>query len=210
MDPRAVAALALGQGLSTDDAVIAVAVAKAESGYDPQAVNHNTNGTTDRGLWQINDVWTDTLVKAGTITHAEDLFTATTNARAMALIHRTSGWQPWSSDPAISAGAYRTEAADAVKHHTSKSGGYGITVPGVGSVGAGGSPTDLVPGLSGLIDAANSASRFASLLVDPRTWLRVAEVLAGLTLVVIGVVIIDRDLIASTAGTVARDAALAA
>lgn len=34
----------------------AAAVALAESGGDPNAENHNANGTVDRGLWQINSV----------------------------------------------------------------------------------------------------------------------------------------------------------
>lgn len=33
---------------------VAVAVAYAESGYNPRAYNRNTNGTVDKGLWQIN------------------------------------------------------------------------------------------------------------------------------------------------------------
>lgn len=45
------AGFAYGKGLD-----IAVAIAKAESGYDADATNLNTNGTTDYGLWQINSV----------------------------------------------------------------------------------------------------------------------------------------------------------
>lgn len=40
-----------GKGL-----VIAVAVAGAESSLDPAAEHHNTDGSTDLGLWQINSV----------------------------------------------------------------------------------------------------------------------------------------------------------
>ena len=44
----------VGKGL-----VMAIAVALAESGGDPSAVDHDANGTVDRGLWQINSVHTD-------------------------------------------------------------------------------------------------------------------------------------------------------
>lgn len=39
------------------DPNLAIRVAKCESGLNPNAVNENTDGTTDRGLYQINDYW---------------------------------------------------------------------------------------------------------------------------------------------------------
>ena len=43
-------------GFSGSALAMAVAVALAESGGDPLATDHDTNGTVDRGLWQINSV----------------------------------------------------------------------------------------------------------------------------------------------------------
>jgi hypothetical protein len=43
-------------GGNSASADIAAAVAMAESGGRSDAVNSNTNGSTDRGLWQINSV----------------------------------------------------------------------------------------------------------------------------------------------------------
>ncbi|OPL12126.1 MAG: hypothetical protein AVO38_03600 [delta proteobacterium ML8_D] len=37
--------------------VVIKAIAKAESGLDPSAVNHNKNGSYDTGLMQINSRW---------------------------------------------------------------------------------------------------------------------------------------------------------
>lgn len=41
--------------------LVAVAIALAESGGDEKAVNHNTDGSTDMGAWQINSIHTDLL-----------------------------------------------------------------------------------------------------------------------------------------------------
>lgn len=41
------------------------AIAKVESSFNPGATNHNTNGTGDTGLMQINDSWLPTLAKFG-------------------------------------------------------------------------------------------------------------------------------------------------
>jgi len=41
------------------------AIARQESSMNPKAVNENSNGTSDRGLMQINSGWWPTLAKAG-------------------------------------------------------------------------------------------------------------------------------------------------
>lgn len=56
---RDIAQFAAGAGFVGDDLVTAVAVARAESGGHPAAINtENANGSTDYGLWQINSVHT--------------------------------------------------------------------------------------------------------------------------------------------------------
>ena len=58
--------------------VLLVAIAKTESGFNPAAVNHaNDNGSSDRGMMQINDSWLPTLSKFGI--HKEQLFEPCTN-----------------------------------------------------------------------------------------------------------------------------------
>lgn len=42
-------------------AQVATAIALAESGGDASATNHNINGSTDYGLWQINSIHSDIL-----------------------------------------------------------------------------------------------------------------------------------------------------
>lgn len=62
------------------------AIAQAESGGDPNAVNTNTNGTKDRGLWQINDVW-----------GARSTFDVIANARAAVYIQKKQGLSAWAT-----------------------------------------------------------------------------------------------------------------
>jgi hypothetical protein len=66
-------------------ASLAAEVARAESGGRPGAANHNTNGTVDRGLWQINSIW-----------GAESTYNALANAKAAVSISRDgTNWSPW-------------------------------------------------------------------------------------------------------------------
>lgn len=46
----------IGAGGSHIAAPVAASIALAESGGNPNSENHNTNGSIDRGLWQINSV----------------------------------------------------------------------------------------------------------------------------------------------------------
>ncbi len=54
----AIGAVAERAGFSGSSLAMAIAVALAESGGDPQATDFDSNGTVDRGLWQINSVHT--------------------------------------------------------------------------------------------------------------------------------------------------------
>jgi hypothetical protein len=88
----AVAKLAKAAGLTCggERIAIAVAVAKAESGFRPDATNTvgNTRGI-DRGLWQINSYWHPNVSK-------ECAFSPSCNARAMYNISKKgTTWRPW-------------------------------------------------------------------------------------------------------------------
>jgi hypothetical protein len=56
LDAAAVAKMAVAVGWRGDDVRIAVAVARAESAWNPTATLLNTNGSIDHGLYQINSV----------------------------------------------------------------------------------------------------------------------------------------------------------
>jgi N-acetylmuramoyl-L-alanine amidase len=83
-----VARVAFSAGFRGEDLVIAVAVSKAESGWDPNAQHLNTNGTTDYGLWQINSVHGELLAGA----NWRDPFDNATMAR---ILQESGGWDTW-------------------------------------------------------------------------------------------------------------------
>lgn len=89
LSAKSVYDLAIAAGLSPHAAQIATAVAKVESQFNPQAVDHDSNGTTDYGLWQINSVH-----GVGT-----NMFNPTSAATEMAkLTSKGSNWGPWAPD----------------------------------------------------------------------------------------------------------------
>jgi hypothetical protein len=80
------------------DAPIAMEILKAENGkLNPKATPKNANGTTDWGLFQVNDVNVPRLIKAGIITKAEDLLDPDLNIQAAKWLKDNDGWSPWNS-----------------------------------------------------------------------------------------------------------------
>ena len=68
------------------DLVRAVKVALAESGGKTTAVGHNKNGTSDRGLWQLN---------SQTMPDDSIAFDPVASTRFAAALWRRRGWAPW-------------------------------------------------------------------------------------------------------------------
>lgn len=94
--PRQLEELWVMAGGSKAEAGMAAAIALAESGGDPGAEGHNTNGTIDRGLWQINSVH-----GALSTTNVLD------NARAAVKIQSESrGWEAWTTYKTGAYGAF--------------------------------------------------------------------------------------------------------
>jgi len=66
-------------------AQMAASIAMAESGGDPGATDNNTNGSTDRGYWQINSIH-----------GAQSTYDPLANARAAVQISGNgTNWTPW-------------------------------------------------------------------------------------------------------------------
>ena len=84
----------ISQGGAGATANMAAAIAQAESGGRPNASNKNTDGSEDRGLWQINSVH-------GSLS----TFDPAANARAAITISSNGlNWSPWVT---FKTGAYR-------------------------------------------------------------------------------------------------------
>jgi lysozyme-like protein len=108
-------------GGSSASADIAAAVALAESGGMPGASNSNTDGSVDRGLWQINSVH-----------GSQSTFDVNANVKsAIAISNNGKNWNPWVT---FKSGAYKkfmspTTAANASGTPATTA---GITIPGIG------------------------------------------------------------------------------
>lgn len=99
-----VASAARAAGFTGDALVTAVTVARAESGWRPDASHVNSNGSTDHGLWQINSVHASLLA-------AGDWRDPVANARmAYAVSSGGANWTPWT---VFNSGGYRQYLSDA-------------------------------------------------------------------------------------------------
>lgn len=74
-------------GGNPNNADMAAAIAQAESGGDPNATNHNQGGSTDYGLWQINDYY-----NGGS---EADFDPDTCCKHAIAQSSNGDNWRPW-------------------------------------------------------------------------------------------------------------------
>ena len=102
---------ALAAGWTGDDAVTAVAIAGAESGYRPTAAN---TSSTARGLWQIMLSYHRHRFRGA------DWSNPAANARVAHALWSESGWRPWVT---YTSGAYRKHLPEARAAVTAAQGG---------------------------------------------------------------------------------------
>lgn len=184
---------------------VAAATALAESGGRSDASNGNGNGSTDRGLWQINSVH-----------GAQSTFDPMANARAaIAISNNGTNWKPWCT--AYTDGACGTKGGTFAPTGNSPVGrflGGRGTVP-TGDPGTGGGNTGGGAGTAqnaGLLDAFN-----------PKTWYHLFDVilnnifygimaLGGAFLMLMGFIIVLKEssggATLSALGSVAKKAAI--
>lgn len=74
-------------GLSFDEAQRGMAIVGCESHWNKMAINKNTNGTYDLGLWQINEVHTEI--------DREQMFDVYAATRYAMELHKKQGFTPW-------------------------------------------------------------------------------------------------------------------
>ncbi|MGZ6854332.1 MAG: transglycosylase SLT domain-containing protein [Mycobacteriaceae bacterium] len=89
-----IATLWVQEGGSPAAARMAAAIAKAESSGNPSATNRNTNGTVDRGLFQVNSIH-----------GGQSTYDLRRNVRAaIAISNNGRNWSPWTT---YKTGAYK-------------------------------------------------------------------------------------------------------
>jgi hypothetical protein len=190
-----IAQLAYNVGCRGNALVISIAVALAESEGNTEAVDHDSNGTTDYGLWQINT--------CHNVTEAQ-MFVPEQNAGAMwSISSQGTNWTPWST---FTGGAYAAHLA------TAQAAAYKIkgskAVPGGGSSAT---TTGIVHDLNPLTplektySVAKAVGGFATDLSNPQVWERIGYFVAGAALILFALLKLSRE---SPTLSVAEDAAL--
>lgn len=214
-----IAAVAINAGWTGNDAVIAVAVALAESGGNTEATNSNTNGSTDYGLWQMNTIHAgdDSIgTGAGFFPPGVGWKNPIQNALAAhSLQKRRGNWGDWTTYNNKAFGVYLPRGQAAVAANPG--------IPGV----SGSSPSILQQNLNelqvalGLVAQAGGAPNNVGLTTDPVTGAVTSgssglnpkdllpDIFAGLSqylwigggavLVILGFLILNKNTIASVA-----------
>ncbi len=169
--PAQVAGVAALAGFHGQALVMAVAISFAENGsHDIRAVNHNQNGTTDTGLWQINSVHSQW--------NQAQLVDPHENARAAyQLSNGGASWAPWTT---FQTGAYRAQIPAAQSAITQMYAQGGPSKVGDIQVNTGGPPLPGEPIVTGIVGGVKSLSGLIGDLTDTGTWERVAFIIAGL------------------------------
>ena len=164
-------------GFRGERAVTAIAVALAESGGRLDAVNVNTDGSKDRGLWQINS-------KAHPGVSDDCAFRIHCATRQAWLISGMGrSFNPW---VAYKSGAYR-------KHLPRARTAWGAgDAPNPDTAAEKALPLPDNP-VNAIADVLQDVGRFFGALLNPHTWLRVAEVIGGLALIIAGLWILGKD-----------------
>ena len=145
---------------------LAAAVAMAESGGKSDATNTNTNGSVDRGLWQINSVH-----------GGQSTFDPIANAKAAVKISSNGkNWSPWVT---FNTGAYKKYLSPATLASATQP--AGVSIPGVGGIS-----------VSGVVQSAVKAMLGLMGLGDLRDMLeRAGLIILGFALVIMGIHILS-------------------
>lgn len=170
LPPDRIAAYAANAGFAGEQVKIAVAVALAESGGDPN--NHNTTPPDDSyGLWQINmyQGLGPSRRKEFGLASNDQLFDPATNARVAYGIYKRSGWTAWTT---YTRGKYKDFLKDAEI--------------GINGVTPDGKPSPPETQGNAIISAVNS---FGETLF--KTGADIGGIIVALVLVVLGVVLLS-------------------
>jgi hypothetical protein len=191
VDLISVARVAYRAGWRGSDLTVAVAVARAESGGDPNA--HATAGEDSRGLWQIN-------VRAHPDAAGLNLYDPQVNANYAYGLWKRSGWGPWSAHNNGSYLPWMLWAQPAATAAQAEGGAGNIAGTAAGAAGAAGDAAAAV------VSAGPAVTGFLQDLEDPVTWQRIALVVVGGALVVGALYILGQSALTSTAARTVKKA----
>lgn len=206
-----IAALAQKAGWRGNDLVIATAVAIAESQGDSDA----TNPSTATGLWQVRySAHPDILTRLG-ITSQNQLTNVLKNSAAAYQVWKQQGWNAWTTYSQGTYKQYLPRAEAAVANPTNPSfqqltGSNGSSITGLGKDGFFGIPgvfgwqsSGSVTDTSVKVGTSNTGTggtditsplQFLGKLTQKSLWLRVAEIIAGILALMIGLYIAAKGL----------------
>lgn len=162
-------------------APIAAAVAMAESGGNVNAINHNSDGSIDRGPWQVNSVHGD-LSQTGDVDQAA--------RAAIKISNNGANWNPWVT---FKNGAFR-KFLNAKDSDTT------------GYLNESDTAHAVEGGLNAIPDGLKAIGAFLAKLVDPKTWLHVLEVVGGVILLVMGLRVLTGNSALPPLSTIAKAA----
>jgi hypothetical protein len=213
-------AQAKAAGFKGTGLALAVAVSLAEDPTsNPNAVNHNANGTTDRGYWQINSVHgaLSTFDPAGNARAAYTLSKAGSDWSAWTTAHNGRARLAFPSAAALlgitgTAGqrtpppAYQQAMVAANRQFS-----VPLVQPGSAVSSVVNTVTDPINAVTGAAkstaEAASSALGFlghaAAWTANPHNWLRVVEVIGGTAAVLLGLKMLADSGVGGPVGAVA-------
>lgn len=179
LTPADIGSAAAAAGFTPVEILVAIPLAYAESGGNPEATNHNSNGSTDYGVWQINSIHKEILA-SGNWADVRD------NAKMARQVYLNAGgsWEPWS---AYNNGAY-LKYADRGREYVP---GDTATTP---------TPTTTTTPAWNPLDPLGVLG-FLTVLGNPDFWKRVGIVALGGALVIAAFLILFRRQV----GTVAKN-----
>jgi hypothetical protein len=190
-----VAKAAHAAGFPDGELVTAVAVAFAESTFRADATNHNSNGSTDYGLWQINSVHGYPELQNG---QWKD---PATNARLAYQVWKSQGWNAWSVHKPSDTLGYSRYLAAIPAAQAFVLAGTGIRASAAGAAGLPGDVAESAAG--GAKDVLSVAAEIAAepLAVlrwfeTPEAWYRIAKLAVGAALLIGGVYLLITSAIA--------------
>lgn len=172
--------------ITDDNAVIAIAIALAESGGNPDAVGGpNSNGTYDYGLWQINSIHNPV--------EREKHSAAANWLLAWRIAGMGTSWKPWAT---YNSGAYKTHMAAA---QAAWKGATPGTIGGNASGSVENAPTYWQ------FDKDNPLA-FLNPIFEPGAWARIGMIVAGgLLLLLVAAALMKNTVIkASPIGKIAK------